>query len=105
MRITSFAAPGATRPALTGGLDMATAGTPARHVTGTRTGHPTRRPVIDAADPGCCDSSGVHALISARREAYRHGSTFQLTNPHGITRHTLRITGGLDVPTTPSAAS
>ena len=104
MRITSHTGREATRLALTGDLDMATAGLLTRHVTDTLTGRPTRRLIIDAADLAFCDSSGVHALIRARREAHRHGSTFQLTNPHGITRRTLQITGVLYVLATQSAA-
>jgi anti-sigma B factor antagonist len=100
MKITSHADPGVTRLALTGDLDMATADLLIRQVTDALAGHPTRSLVIDAADLVFCDSSGVHALVSARREAHRHGSTFQLTNPHGITRRTLQITGVLDVLTT-----
>ena len=100
MRITSHTDRGATRLALTGDLDMATAGLLTREVTDTLTGHPIDRLIIDAADLGFCDSSGVHALVFARREAHRHGSAFQLTNPHGITRRTLQITGVLDVLTT-----
>ena len=88
---------GATPLALTGDLDLASAEQLVQQVRRTLTeAHPPGL-VIDVEHLEFCDSTGVHALIQARRQAHQHGTTFQVTNPTGITRRTFQITGVLEV--------
>ncbi|MBG0564701.1 STAS domain-containing protein [Actinoplanes aureus] len=88
---------GPTTLTLAGDLDVATAGLLDQHVTRTLTEAGPGGLVIDVTNLEFCDSTGVHALIRARRQAHQHGTTFQVTNPCGITRRTLQITGVLEV--------
>ncbi|MEU4426687.1 STAS domain-containing protein [Actinoplanes sp. NPDC024001] len=88
---------GSTTLTLTGDLDMATADLLDQHVTSTLTEARPAGLVIDVTNLHFCDSTGVHALIRARRQAHQHGTTFQVTNPKGITRRTFQITGVLEV--------
>ena len=48
---------------------------------------------IDLGDVTFCDSSGLNALLIARREAHRQGTAVHLARPsHAVTR-LLEITG------------
>jgi anti-sigma B factor antagonist len=88
---------GAATLALAGDLDLATAHLLDQHVHRALVESRPAGLVIDVTDLEFCDSTGVHALIRARREAHQHGSTFQVTNPNGITRRTFQVTGVLEV--------
>jgi anti-sigma B factor antagonist len=87
---------GVTRLAVDGELDMATAGLLDRQVTRALLNRRPDRLVIEAGGVHFCDSSGIHALLQARELAHRHGADFVVTNPVGIMRRTLEITGLLD---------
>jgi anti-sigma B factor antagonist len=84
---------GVRRLALAGDLDLATAGLLDQHVDQALAGTVPRRLVVDAARLRFCDSSGIHAIIRARDAAHRRGAAFVLSNPVGIARRALEITG------------
>ena len=93
--IASHDGVGSTRLTVAGELDMATVGDLDHHVGAEVDPGRCRRLVIDVAGVTFCDSSGVHALLRARDAAHRRGVAFVITNPSGITRRTLEITGVL----------
>jgi anti-sigma B factor antagonist len=93
-----------TRLALTGDLDMATALGLDDAVAAALTANRPNRLVIDVGGLDFCDSSGIHALMRARDRAQLWAAGFVVTNPSGITRRTLEISGLLDVLTTVSGA-
>ncbi|GAA4607888.1 anti-sigma B factor antagonist [Actinoplanes octamycinicus] len=97
MKITAQVADGVARLGLSGELDMSTTVLLREQVTATVAGARPRVLIIDAVDLDFCDSSGVQALVDARRRVLHEGIAFRLANPRGITRRTLQITGVLDV--------
>jgi anti-sigma B factor antagonist len=103
MNITSHTdGDGVVRLALAGDLDMATTGVLHDHVQAALSQARPLRLVVDTTGVRFCDSSGIHAFLEAREVAHRHGVAFVLTNPTGITRRTLEITGLLESLTTVS---
>ncbi|MEU4625686.1 STAS domain-containing protein [Actinoplanes sp. NPDC023801] len=93
-----------TRLVVTGDLDMATVPGLDEAVAAALTGNRPHRLVIDLAGLDFCDSAGIHALTRARDSAQRRAAGFVVTNPTGITRRTLEISGLLDLLTTVSGA-
>jgi anti-sigma B factor antagonist len=91
-----------TRLVLSGDLDMATANRLDDVVTTALTANRPDRLVVDVAGLDFCDSSGLHALMRARDCAQRWAAGFVVTNPTGITRRTLEVSGLLDLLTTVS---
>ncbi|WP_145776524.1 STAS domain-containing protein [Micromonospora olivasterospora] len=92
------------RLALAGELEMATVetlyDTVAEAIAAGRPG----RLVIDLAGVTFCDSTGIGALLDARAAANSSGVAFQATNPRGVTRRTMQITGVFEVLTGATAA-
>ncbi|MFF2198812.1 STAS domain-containing protein [Streptomyces sp. NPDC058157] len=87
-----------TAPALTRALDEAFTGLPAPETV-----------VVDCAGVGFCSSSGLNALLDARRRAIGAGIAFRLAAPSSQVTRLLEITGTDTVftvapgtPTTPS---
>jgi anti-sigma B factor antagonist len=93
-----------TRVVVTGDLDMATANRLDDVVATALTENRPQRLVIDVAGLKFCDSSGIHALMRARDCAQRWAAGFVVTNPTGITRRTLEVSGLLELLTTVSVA-
>jgi anti-sigma B factor antagonist len=64
------------------------------------------RVVVNLTELSFLDSTGIHALVTARRIANQHGVTMNLVNPRGMVRRALEITGVLqhlnDPPPTPA---
>ncbi|WIM99867.1 STAS domain-containing protein [Actinoplanes oblitus] len=102
MRIVCHDGPEVTRLVLTGDLDMATTEDLDEHVADVLDGTRPRLLVVDVAGLSFCDSSGIHALLSAQESAQRRGVSFVVSNPVGILRRALRVTGLWEVLTTPS---
>jgi anti-anti-sigma factor len=51
------------------------------------------RVVVDLSELSFLDSTGIHALVTARRIASQHGVEMNLVNPGGMVRRALEITG------------
>ncbi|GAA3220616.1 STAS domain-containing protein [Dactylosporangium siamense] len=52
--------------------------------------------VVDLAAVTFIDSAGINALLKSRRLADERGRQFRITNPTGIVRDVLDLTGVLD---------
>lgn len=66
-----------------------------------------RRLVVDLAGVPFLDSSGVRALLLARRAAEQHGAAFMVRHPRGLVARVLRVAGvdqllGIVEPDSPS---
>jgi anti-anti-sigma factor len=59
----------------------------------------TPRLVLDLAEVGFLDSSGVSALIEGRQATMDHGGTFAVRNPSNIVRRVLEVAGMFIEPT------
>ncbi|XVQ86967.1 STAS domain-containing protein [Microbispora siamensis] len=59
--------------------------------------------LVDVANLTFCDSSGLWALIRAKRTVTAMGGTLELSNVHGILQRLLEITGVAQVFPTASA--
>ncbi|MET8908408.1 STAS domain-containing protein [Micromonospora sp. NPDC004551] len=104
MRIIQDVDDGLVRLSLIGELDMATVQPLCDRVEqAIKSG--ASGLVIDLAGLSFCDSSGIRALMDARKAATSRGVAFQATNPQGVTRRTMEVTGVLDVLTTATAAA
>src|SRR5690242_193361 len=66
---------------------------------------PPDRLVIDLTGTAFGDSTGIRALVDVRSTATDRGVRFQATNPCGITRKTMQITGVLQALTEPTTAA
>jgi anti-anti-sigma factor len=97
--------PGVVRLALIGELDMDTVEMLRTSVEREISAHPPHRLVIDLASTAFCDSTGIKTLMDARSAATDRGVCFQATNPCGITRKTMQITGVLEILTEPTTAT
>ncbi|WP_305786390.1 STAS domain-containing protein [Symbioplanes lichenis] len=96
MNITVHQDPsGAIRLHLAGDLDLGTAELLGGEVRAALAEFRPETLVVDAGELGFCDSAGIHALLSARRDAHRGGSGFQVTNLHGRSLRALEVTGVL----------
>ncbi|MDT0301949.1 STAS domain-containing protein [Streptomonospora wellingtoniae] len=49
--------------------------------------------VVDMSETAFCDSSGVHALLTARRRALSRGKTIRVVAPQRSVRRVLEICG------------
>lgn len=95
MKISREDSAGQTLLTLDGELDMSTVPLLREQVSLVLAGTRPDRLVVDASELSFCDSAGIQALIIAHTEADQQGVTFELLNPHDLTRRTLEITGVL----------
>jgi anti-sigma B factor antagonist len=86
-------APGRFVMSLTGELDLATAPALADAVTGLLAGAPVRQLRVDLAEVRFLDSSGIRALLQARRAAEQHGASFTVDRPGEMVSQVLRAAG------------
>jgi anti-anti-sigma factor len=49
--------------------------------------------VVDVADVGYCDTSGIRALVHGRRLADSHGVSYRVIGASGVVLDALRLTG------------
>ncbi len=57
----------------------------------------SHRIVVDLTSVTFLDSSGIRALLTARRIAGEHGAALTVTGVHGIVHRVLTLTGLLDL--------
>jgi anti-sigma B factor antagonist len=53
--------------------------------------------ILDAAGVTFCDSSGLHAVLRANRDARSHGRAFRVAAPPGPLTRVIELAGALDV--------
>ncbi len=98
MRITrQDGADGVVCLTLSGELDLATVEVLHEQVDRVLAEVVPDRLVLDAAGLTFCDSTGIGALLQARRQSEALGVAFQLRGPRGITRTSLAVTGVLEL--------
>ena len=94
---------------LDGDLDMATAPVLAEAVNRLMAGTTVGQLMVDLAEVRFLDSSGVRALLQARKAAEEHGVTFMVSRPGEFVAEVLRMAAvdhllGVEQPaTTPPA--
>ncbi|MEV0569272.1 STAS domain-containing protein [Dactylosporangium sp. NPDC050588] len=79
-----------------GEIDMSTAGRLTAVLTRVLTGTRPSRLVVDLAGVRFMDSTGIGALVQARRLATTTGTALRVTNPSPIVTKVLQITGLFD---------
>jgi anti-anti-sigma factor len=87
---------GSVRIAVGGEVDTDTAGRLVQAVEGLLVVS-VCRVVVDLTSVTFLDSSGIRALLTARRIASEHGAALQVTGVHGIVRRVLTLTGLLSM--------
>jgi anti-sigma B factor antagonist len=97
-------APGRFVMSLDGDLDLATAPALADAVAGLLAGARVEQLLVDLAEVRFLDSSGVRALLQARRAATEHGAGFAVGRPGEVVARVLRMAAvdqllGVDGPT------
>ena len=83
------------RLAVHGGIDMATADDLTDAIAQAVAGG-CAEVLVDLADVGFCDSTGIGAIVRARNAAAGEGATVQVINPCGPVYRVLDVTGMLD---------
>ena len=101
MNITRHSGDGHVRVAVTGELDMATAGRLRDHLEQTWDTERPRLLLLDFDGVTFCDSTGIGALFAAGAAAGVRGTPLQIVNVHGVTATTMRITGVRELLTRP----
>jgi anti-sigma B factor antagonist len=94
---------GVLRLAVTGEIDLATADDLYEAITTSASSPDTTEIVVDLADVTFCDSTGIGALVRARAAANTLDVTVTVSNPRGVVRLSLGVTGVLPVLTDPPA--
>ena len=91
---------GVVRLAVTGEIDLATAGGLYDAIAQAVAGGCTEV-IVDLAEVSFCDSTGIGAIVRARNAAAGEGATVQVINPRGPVHRVLEVTGMLDSLTDP----
>jgi anti-sigma B factor antagonist len=78
-----------------GDFDMATAAQVEAAIYNAITDPQVKALVLDLAKVGFLDSVGIRVLLHGRQRAAEHNITFRVTNPEGVVRTVLHITGVL----------
>jgi anti-sigma B factor antagonist len=93
----------AIRLAVTGEIDMATAGDLENAINDAAARVEIATVVVDLADVAFCDSAGIAALVRTHADAASHGTVMKVTNPSRNVRLVMEITCVLDALTNPQA--
>lgn len=88
-------ADGVTTVALSGEVDLATAGQFQAEVERLVTAGVTAL-IVDLREVTFCDSTGLNALVRARNLCETHGGWLRITQPRGEVAEVLTISGLLD---------
>jgi anti-sigma B factor antagonist len=91
----------AIRLAVTGEVDMATAGDLENAINDAAARTEIATVVVDLADVTFCDSGGIAALVRTHADAATRGTVMKVTNPRGNVRLVMEITCVLDALTNP----
>jgi anti-anti-sigma factor len=94
---TRCPSPGTARVAVTGEIDLSTAGVLRTKLLNVLSALHPHRIEVDLAGVTFLDCSGVTVLIVAGNAAARTGCQLRITNPQPIVRRVLDLTGLLDV--------
>lgn len=89
--------PGTTRVAVTGEIDLSTAGMLRARLLSVLSALRPHRIEIDLAGVTFMDCSGLTVLIVTGNVAARTGGRLRITNPQPLVRRVLDLTGLLDV--------
>jgi anti-sigma B factor antagonist len=100
--ISSAAAAGVVRVAVTGEIDMATSQALATALREAVRTEDAKEVEVDLSGVTFMDSSGIRALVMSQGYATEHGVTLYATNPHPHVRRVLEITGLLTLLTEPA---
>lgn len=86
-------AAGSARVSVAGDVDLATVGELDHEIQAAVEAEHTATIVVDLAEVGFLDSSGIASLLKGRRLADAAGKPYSITGASGIVRQVLDLTG------------
>jgi anti-sigma B factor antagonist len=84
---------GGARVSVAGDVDLATVGQLDRDIETAVDADQTKSIVVDLAEVGFLDSSGIASLLKGRRLADGRGKSYRVTGARGLVREVLDLTG------------